>query len=317
MIVTLTLNPAIDKTVSVDQMTATHKLRCKNITYEAGGGGINVSKALKELDCSSLAVFPAGGDSGQLLIRLLNKQHIATAVIDIAAPVREDLTVFDTSTELQYRLIMPGAPLTPAALHSCLTAVTNTVCQPDIVVASGSLPPDVPDSFFSLLSAALAPGGARLILDTSGAALGLALRETDVYLVKPSLTEFHQLCGYEPRTKEELADAAAKILAESRCFAIIISLGAAGALAISRDGALFVPAPVVNVKSTVGAGDSMTAGIAWMVQRNEDLLSITAFGVACGTAATLNPGTQLFKKNDVFSLFRQIKKEAQFIRTKN
>lgn len=309
MIVTITMNPAVDKSTSVEKLIPEKKLRCTAMMTEAGGGGINISKAIKELGGESLAIFPSGGMNGKLIEDYLTDKQVAYKTIPIGHETRENIMVRESSTNAQYRFVMPGAELSQQEASACLHLLQQLPDKPTIVVASGSLPPGIPEDFFAQLAATAKKLGARFIADTSGKPLLLAAQE-GVFLLKPNMSELCSLVGKDFLELEEVDDAAREVINKGECEAMVVSMGPAGAMWITKDGQGQVPAPVVKKQSTVGAGDSMVAGIAWMLQQGKSLQEAVHFGVACGTAATMNAGTQLFKKADALRLHEWIKKQV-------
>lgn len=306
MIVTITMNPTVDKSSAVDRLVPEKKLRCSNIYTEAGGGGINVSKALKELGEDSHALFPAGGGNGRLLKQLLTTKQIPYTAISSGNNTRESFNITENVTRAQYRFIMPGEELPARAVAACLHALKAMDPFPSVVVASGSLPSGIPADFYATVAQIVKERGARLILDTSGEPLTLALK-AGVFMIKPNLSELQALTGHSCATMPAVLKAARKVLHRYRCEVVVVSMGAAGALLTTRDTHYAICAPAAKRISTSGAGDSMVAGITWMLQQEKSWQEVLQFGVACGTAATLNAGTQLFKKADVTKLYEQIK----------
>lgn len=306
MIITLTLNPAIDKSAMVEKLTPGHKLRCENIVREPGGGGINVSKALRELGMESHAVFTAGGAQGQCLKKLVGERGIAYTAIDTGPDTRENLTVFEKQTLDQYRFVMPGAVLGEQEALQCLDAILRVRPNAGYVIISGSMPPGISEKIFQKITGSLKVKGFRVIADTSGAALQYAAA-SGIYLMKPNISELCTLMGVTRLSKEELLPAARSAIAKKYCEIMLVSLGSEGAVLVTSDLAAQIAAPEVKVLSTVGAGDSMVAGVAWMLTQGKTPLESARFGVACGAAATMNPGTRLFKAEDAFSLYQQLK----------
>lgn len=145
MIATLTLNPAVDKNTRVERVIAEDKLRCDAPTREPGGGGINVSRVIHRLDGSAQTLYTAGGFTGSLLNDLLDAEDLNHTPIATEAMTRENMIVYETSTDRQFRFGMPGPELTEAELDDCLNALRTVDPAPDYVVASGSLPPGLPD----------------------------------------------------------------------------------------------------------------------------------------------------------------------------
>ena len=299
-IVTLTVNPAIDKSTKFAGLVAEQKIRCEEPRFDAGGGGINVSKAIARLGRKSLAVFTAGGASGQLLEDLIKKEDIDYQVVEIKNLTRESFTAVDSLTNSQYRFGMPGAEIFKEESDEILRRIEQL--KPDYLVASGSLPPKIGDDFYEKVAAVSRKIGSKLIIDTSGEPLKCAIDE-GVYLLKPNVSELAKLVGAETLEMDEVDDAAREIIAKGGCEIVVVSLGPQGAMLVTKDFCEHIPAPPVQKKSTVGAGDSMVGGMVWALSSGKTLQEMLRWGVACGSAATMNEGTQLFKKEDAQKLF--------------
>lgn len=307
-IVTLTLNPALDKSTTTNRMVPEQKLRCGLLRTDAGGGGINVSKGIQKLGGKSVAVFPAGGPNGHLLEQLLRDAGIETAVVETEAETRENFSVTEEVSNYQYRFTMSGEPLSEAEARRCLELVEKH--QPQYWVVSGSLPPGIPDAFMEEIALFAKKIGARLILDTSGAPLQVAAQQ-GVYLLKPNLGELSALSGVETLEMNQVDDAALNIIHKGMCEVVVVSLGPQGALLASRDGFEHIPAPMVRKQSTVGAGDSMVAGMTFGLSKKQSFREMVQLGVACGSAATMNKGTELFHVADVKKLLDWIKEYGE------
>jgi 6-phosphofructokinase 2 len=306
MILTITLNPALDKSVSVQKLIPDKKLRCEEITVEAGGGGINVSKAIKELGGESMALFPSGGANGKQLEQLLIKEGIAIKVIPIAGETRAGFAATDLSTDSQYRFVAPGPVLSNEIVDACLKEIEDCKPVPDTIVFSGSLPPGISHNVAAKFAAVSNRIGARFIADTSGDTLKQAVHE-GVYLLKPNLSELCLLVDKESLELFEVENAAKSIIDKGNAQVIVVSMGPSGALLLTKDICKRIPSPNVKKVSTIGAGDSMVAGMALMLSQGKPILEVVQFGVACGTAAIMTEGSQLFKKEDVLKLFEWIK----------
>ena len=305
MILTVTLNPALDKSTIIPKLIPEKKMRCTNMQVEAGGGGINVSKVIKELEGECTALFPSGGMNGKVLEQLLTAKGIQLQVIPIKGETRENFVATDVSTNAQYRFVFPGPVLSNDELNACYEMIKSFHPVPNIIVFSGSLPPETPDEFVAKLAALAKHIGAKFIADTSGNALKQAMNE-GVYLLKPNLSELCFLIGKEYLELSEVEDAAKSIINKGSSHVIVVSMGPSGALLLTNDICKRIPAPNVKKASTVGAGDSMVAGMAFMLSQGKSLIEVVQFGVACGTAATMNAGSQLCKKEDVWRLFEWI-----------
>ena len=306
-IITITLNPAIDKTYVVDDLVPEHKLRCGNPVVEAGGGGINVSKGLKELGSSSLAVFFAGGRNGEHLHEMLEHEKIECRLIPIDGETRESLVIIDQSSKKEFRIVVEGPSIDISAFQEIIKLVENE--KPSWIIASGSLPKGLPNDVYAKLAKTAKSSGSKLILDTSGEALEAALTE-GVYLMKPNLKELSSLSGVESLEPGEVSEAAKKLILAGKAEVIVVSMSSAGAVVVTGDKHHHFSSPEVEQKSTVGAGDSMVSGMVWALQQNKSLEETVCWGIACGSAATMNTGTQLFKKRDVENLFALIREKV-------
>ncbi|MGN6494478.1 MAG: 1-phosphofructokinase family hexose kinase [Agriterribacter sp.] len=299
-IVTITFSPCIDKSVSVPALVPERKLYCSNVQLDPGGGGINVARAVKTLGGDVTAIFPAGGGRGKSFNALLKKQNVSTVSIDTVAETRENIIIFEEATTKQYRLGMPSAALNEREWRQCLQAL-EAIPGVQFVVVSGSVPPGVPPTVFTELANIVHKQKAKLVIDTSGVALKQALA-AGVYLIKPNLAELCALTGRTTIPMGATETAAKELLLKYRCEIIVVSLGKEGAMMVTAQQTYTVKSPAVVVKSTVGAGDSMLAGLVHSLLAGKPLRDVLLYGVACGTAATLNAGTELCHKKDVDAL---------------
>jgi 6-phosphofructokinase 2 len=304
-IVTLTMNPSIDISSSVEHVIADRKLRCSLPRYEPGGGGINISRAIRKLGGNSSALYPAGGTFGQMLQNLLDQEGIPHYPIQIEESTRETFMILEESSSRQFRFGMPGPTLRETEWKRCLGTLVSLDLKPNYVVASGSLSPGVPEDFYAQLAQITSEFGARLIVDTSGEPLRLA-SQAGVYLLKPNMNEIQNLVGREIQNQMELKETAREFVEKGHSEGIIISLGAGGALMVSKDGCEHVRAPTVPIKSRVGAGDSMVAGMVLSLANSKSLGDAVRFGVAAGAAAVMTPGTELCRREDTERLYQQI-----------
>jgi 6-phosphofructokinase 2 len=308
-IVTLTMNPAIDVSSRVAYVVPQEKLRCGAPTYEAGGGGINVARAVRKLGGDALALFPAGGPAGLLLGRLLDGEGVRHRTVPIGEWTRENLNVYEEATGRQFRFIMPGPRLAEAEWQRVLDAVTALQPRPQYLVASGSLSPGVPGDFYARLAEWARRVGTRLVLDSSGEPLRRAT-EAGVYLLKPSLREFEELTGEKDCEESRLPVAARRLVDAGRCSLLVLSLGARGVFWMTESERGRLAAPTVPVQSSVGAGDSMVAGIVLSLVGGRPLRDAIRFGVAAGAASVMNPGTALCRAADVERLYGEVSAAA-------
>lgn len=308
-IVTLTLNPALDKSTEIERLMPEDKLRCSPPTWEPGGGGINVSRAIKQLGGESLCIYLAGGPSGEKIEALLAAEGINQRRIHSKAETRENLVVFETSTQKQYRFGMPGAVVTQEELDTCLEVILNLPEDVEFLVASGSLPEGVPDDFYGTIARLTQDRGIRCVVDTSGKAL-LKAAEQGVCLLKPNLSELSQMAGKEHINALEQEEIAKEVINKGKASVLAVSLGPRGAMLATKDHIEYVVPPTVKQMSTVGAGDSMVAGMVLAFSLGKPLTDMIRWGVAAGTAATMTPGSELCRREDVEDIYNWLKEKG-------
>ena len=300
-IVTLCMNPALDITTSTEVVRPTDKLRCAAARYDPGGGGINVAHVAEVLGASSMAVFPAGGPAGELVHTLLMAEGLAVQRVPIGGSTRESFTVNETSTSGQYRFVLPGPQLTPVEQAECLLQLRRAAVAAQIVVASGSLPPGVPEDFYQQVANLCVEQDAKFLLDTSGG--GLKHVNSGVYLLKPSVRELRECVGRELDTEAEQLAAARELIDRGAAQHVLVSLGSKGALLATAEGGLRYPPVEVPPGSGVGAGDAMVAGVAVGLTRGWPLTEAVRLGIAAGAAMLLTPGTAPCTREDTERLF--------------
>ncbi len=304
-IITITFSPCIDKSTSIPELIPEKKLRCAEPKLEPGGGGINVARAIQKLGGSAVAIFPSGGYTGKFFNHLMEKDNVPSVIIETGNETRENIIVLDDSTNNQYRFGMPGTRLTETEWQQCLQAV-EAIKNAEFIIASGSLPPGVPLNIYAQLAKIAKNNHAKFIVDTSGEALQHAADE-GVFMLKPNLGELSSLAGKTELQPDDIKDIAMGMIAAGKCEVMAISMGAAGAMLVTRDMHAIIKPPPAERKSTVGAGDSMVGGIVFYLSQGKSLLEAVQYGVACGTAATMNTGTELCKKEDADRLYALIR----------
>lgn len=300
------MNPVVEKDTSVAGIRPNTKLRCALPTYYAGGGGINVSRALKKLGAKSLCMYLAGGSTGDHLRQLVSNEGIEQKLISVKGRTRDNLSVTDTLTNLQYRFGVPGPHVKKREWEQVLKLLEEHLLKDDYIVVSGKLPPGVPPDFYVMVSKLTDKKEAKLVLDTSGKALFPSMK-ANIFMMKPNLAEFSLLSGVEYISAPELESSAKKFLENNSCEVLVVSLGAKGALLATKKEIEHISAPTIRQKSTIGAGDSMVAGMVLSLVQGRSFREMLQYGVACGAAATIRPGTQLCKKKDVDDLYDWIK----------
>lgn len=302
------MNPSIDESTRTDRVVPDDKLRCSASEREPGGGGINVSRAVAKLGGRAPAFFTAGGPPGEVLQTLLAAEGLEQHPLAVDGWTRSNLTVLDESAEQQFRFVFPGAELSEAEWQRCLDVSDECLENTDYLVASGSLPPGVPDDFYARLAERSAERGVRLIVDTSGAPLEHAAR-AGVYLLKPNIRELQQLAGASIEGEGELEHLAHGLVTQGACSVLVVSLGAGGVLLVTEDEHRYIRSPTVPIRSKVGAGDSMVGGIVLGLARGLGVVEAVRFGVAAGAAAVMTPGTELCRREDTEQLYTRIRQE--------
>jgi 6-phosphofructokinase 2 len=301
-LVTLTMNPALDITTSIDVVRPTDKMRCETTRYDPGGGGINVARVAHVLGASVSAVFTVGGPTGARVASLVRDEGVLCRQIEIAAQTRESFTVNENSSGQQYRFVLPGPLLSLPEQSRCLDQLRAEAVSADFVVASGSLPPGVPLDYYQRVSDICRDVGSRLVLDTSRG--GLRHISSGVFLLKASVRELRECVG-RPLVTESEQLAAAQALVENGCAQVVlVTLGSRGALLVTRQASQrFSAVPLRGGGSGVGAGDAMVGAITTGLSRGWPLIKSVRLGIAAGTAMSMTPGTEVCTRTSVEELF--------------
>jgi 6-phosphofructokinase 2 len=291
-VLTLSLNPAVDMCTSVGRIEPFHKLRCGDARRDPGGGGINVARVIRRLGGDTVALFPAGGPIGRLLEKLLAAEDVKFTSLPISGDTREDLTIDETATGAQFRFVLPGPDMIPAEIERVVDAMKSHMEEAEFLVASGSLPPGVPQDFYARVGQLARAAGVKFILDSSGPALAAAL-DHDVYMIKPSLRELGELTGEALAQEPAWLGAARSLVTLRRVEWVALTLGEMGALLVGRDLVLRASAPKIVPVSTVGAGDSFLGAMVCALANGQDMRGALRLAIASGTAAMLARGTDL------------------------
>jgi len=296
-IVTFTMNPSIDRSCSVQHIVPDFKLRCSDLEREPGGGGINVARVIHELGGEALALWTRGGPMGALLEGLLDDAGITHRPVPIEGITRENVIVFERASERLYRFGMPGPPIASREADRCLEAIASLDPAPDYFVASGSLPDGAGSDFYARV-ARLLPGSTRLIVDTTGEPLRCVLEE-GVFLIKPNIRELGLLLGEKVEEDFQIEAFSKLLIEEGKAKVVVTSLGVGGAMLVTAGGAKHIMSPTVPIRSSVGAGDSMVAGIVLALARGDSVEAAARYGIVAGAAAVMTPGSTLCRREDV------------------
>lgn len=301
-ILTLTLNPALDMATDVPELIPGHKLRCSDPHLDPGGGGLNVSRAIKHLGGDSLALVALGGLTGDRLAGLIRAEGITFLSLLGPGETRQSLTVTEGTSGKQYRFMLPGPVWGEAERARVFTLLRATARPGGFSVISGSQPPGVPADFSSQLAVSME--GSNIILDTSGHALREAVHEPipGLAVLRMDGEEGEDLAGRKLDTRVATADFASELVAKGVAQRVVIARGADGNVVAEAGRRLFAPAPKVKVKSTVGAGDSFVAAFVLALARGQGADAALSMGTAAAAAAVTTLATQLCRAEDVMRL---------------
>ena len=297
-ILTLTMNPALDVGTSTDLVYSGHKLRCSRSSLDPGGGGANVARVIHRLGGQALAVYTAGGTTGDTYRKLMEAEGIPVLAAAVHGRTRQDVTVDENSTGRQFRFVLEGPELSEAEWRNCLRVVGRSLRTGGYLVASGSLPPGVPDDFYARVARLALEADVRCVVDTSGPALAEALAE-GVFLVKPSRRELAEHVGATLDSERSQIDALSELTAAGCADYVALTLGEAGAVLASKAGVIRLPTPSVKVVSTVGAGDSFLAALVLRLAQGYPAETALRTAVAAGSAAVMSAATELCCVDDV------------------
>lgn len=301
-IYTLTLAPSLDSATQTPQIYPEGKLRCSAPVFEPGGGGINVARAITYLGGNATALFPAGGATGEHLVALLQSEHVPVKSVASREWTRQNLHVHVDASGEQYRFVMPGATLHGDELQALQDSVLRTDSG-SLLVISGSLPPGVSLAQFVTLIKAAQQHGLRCIIDSSGEALAAALTIGNIELVKPNQKELSTLVQRDLNQPDDVRNAAQEIVRSGKARRVVVSLGAQGALAVDAHSCVQVVPPPIKSQSAVGAGDSMVGAMTLKLAEGASLEEMVRYGVAAGSAATINQGTRLCSRENTQKIY--------------
>jgi len=307
MIYTLTLNPAVDRELTVPAMEFDSVLRATEARLDFGGKGFNVSRLLKGMGASSIAVGFLGGRAGELLQAGLRSLGIGTDFVWVPGETRTNVSIV-TQAHDHYLKVNEKGPLVDEAKQQELLQKIDALATPgDWWVLAGSLPPGVPNDFYARIVQVLNKHEAQAILDTSGDSLKMGCAEK-TYLVKPNAEEAHVLTGLPMHTPSEIAAGAAEI---RRLGAqnVVVSMGKAGALLQTTEGTWLTHTPKIQEKNPIGAGDSMVGGLVWALTQGIALKEALGWGVASGAATASLPGTEVGSRPLIEGLYSQVRYE--------
>lgn len=306
LIVTLTLTPSLDTATSTAKVYPEGKLRCQTPVFEPGGGGINVARAITHLGGQATALLPSGGPTGAHLVELLQQEGVTVDALQTHDWTRQNLHVVSDATGEQFRFVMPGAALHENEWQQLLAKIAQLPAG-TLLVLSGSLPPNMTTSAVTELLQCARQQGLRTVVDSSGEALKAAVAFGGLELLKPNQSELAELTGQSLEQPDQVVNAARTLISQGAAKRVVVSLGPQGALGVDAEQCIQVVPPPVIKRSTVGAGDSMVGAMVLKLAEDAPLADMVQFGVAAGTAATMNQGTKLCSKEDTEKLYQYLK----------
>lgn len=303
-IVSLSLNPAIDLTYEISALKHDQKTRATSTCYDPGGTGINVGRALEKLQAYSFTCCITAGKMGEFLHSMLDQELDNVVTLQVQGETRINTTLIQQSPQYQYEINAAGPSITPTQLDKIIEQFL-ILCQQGIGVLTGSLPPGIPDSTYQSINIALQKQGGRCIIDAPVAVMEKALL-SNPFLIKPNQHELEVLRDKTLTSIEQVATEARALVNQGTNY-VCVSLAENGAILTGPENSYYCNSPEIKVRSTVGSGDSMVAGLAYAFIQNISPEQALKLAVACGAGTAKQPGTQLFKTEDINGLLKQIK----------
>lgn len=305
MIVTLTLNPCTDRTVTVDSFYPGETNRAQKVQTDICGKGINVSAVLKNLEQETMCFGFCPKEDKEKLTGFLNHLSIPCEFVETEGGLRVNLKIFDASKGVLTEVNEKGTPVSEAAVSLLLEKAEKVFEKASVLVLSGSVPPGVPSDIYRRLTEKAAKKGIRVILDASGDLLKEGIKGKP-YLIKPNMEELEELFGRKFNDEQEILKAAESLVKAGVSY-VCISMGKRGAFLVGEEGALFSPALSVPVRGIQGAGDSLVAGMCMAIQQEGDMETMLQSAVAAAGGSLLREGTKLCRKKDFQELLQKVK----------
>lgn len=305
MIYTVTLNPALDKTVEIPSLTVDAVNRITSMRTDPGGKGINVSKVIQKLGGASVAAGILGGDTGRAILSALTGMGLTTLFHFVEGETRTNMKIIDPDNHTNTDINEPGVTVSEEILEKLLEELLAKVTKEDIVVISGSMPKGSPKDTYYTWTKAFREKGAKVILDADGDLLKAGLKASP-YLIKPNNHELGALTGRALETPEEIAETAAELMKEYGIGKVVVSMGGDGAVYVTKDKTIYAEGLKVPVGSTVGAGDSVVAALAVSEEEGKTLEETVRLSTAVGAANVMCSGTQAAEYEVVETLLPKV-----------
>ncbi len=303
MILTLTLNPAVDVSLMTDRIIYDDRSYITSESYQPGGKGVNVARTLKAYGADVAAVSTHGGETGRRFVQLLSQVGVETTLIEVRGETRRNVAVIDEEG-LTLKLDQRGAPLSAEELEKVEAALRERLPSASWLTLNGSTPPGAPPDVYPRLIELAREHGVRTLLDTSGPALpaGLAAKPT---LAKPNRPEAERLLG-RALFGDKDALAGAEEIRSMGAESVILSQGGQGAIAVWEGGRLKAVPPSIQTGSPIGAGDVLGATVVWKLREGEPFDEAFLWGVAAATVAASRPGLGAGDPKDVAAMRKRV-----------
>ncbi|MDP4182778.1 MAG: 1-phosphofructokinase [Bacillota bacterium] len=284
MISVVSLNPALDKIYFVDSFEVGCMTRTNKIIKSAGGKGINVARVLAKMKADVFVTGFLAGSTGEWLQRNVKELDIENDFIWVDGETRSNINIIDTVNETETELLESGPVISEAHIRSFLEIFNRTLETTKVLVCTGGLPEGIPANFYKTLIELSKPHGIKTILDASGEALKEGIKAEPDY-IKPNLRELSQLVGKDHNSTQDVIESCNKIIGLG-VGSVIASLGSEGAVFVDRNIKMFIKPSQINVVNAIGSGDSMTAGIAYGLEKDYSIAEMVKLGTACAMSNT-------------------------------
>lgn len=308
MIITVTLNPAVDKTVEIGYFEVGKLNRISSVRLDAGGKGINVSKVIMSLGGNSIATGILGGSTGSFIKQYLDNYEIENDFLRINTDTRTNLKVIDSIKKTTTDINEPGPKITNEDLDVLAKKVLSYICNDTVLVLSGSVPANVDKAIYAKWITAAKAIGAKTILDADGELLKNGIQAGPT-IVKPNIHELEMLFGVEIDGMQSADKYARSLIEQNRIEVVAVSMGDKGALFLNKEHSIFAHGIKTEVKSTVGAGDAMVAALAFCTDRGCDFEKSIRLATAAATANVMVTGTQPADYSSIIELESRVKLE--------
>jgi len=303
MIYTITLNPTLDITYVLEEISFGEPVTALEVLKSPGGKGINVSRALRSMGMDSVATTIVGGYAGEEFLDLLQKEGLILQVVKIGSETRTNVVVYGRDDGKELVIRAAGPPVEETETEKISSFIFDVAGNPEVLVLSGSLPPGVKDDIYFHLIKEAKLRGIRTVLDSDGEPFRHGI-EAGPYLIKPNLAELKWLAGGELGDEKAVLEYCGGLV-DDGVEIVAVSLGGGGAMMVTHKGAWKGTVPAV-AENTVGAGDSMVAGLLIGIVQSRPLEEVFHTGLACGVSAVMNPGPGLCEPDTYKEVYPKI-----------